>query len=731
MAILGLASDIGEPLNEAVASQPIRLAVGAKRSSALGSQLAERNFTLLASVDELRDELAAERVGAPALLLLRGTVATAVGELLRLRELPGLARVPILCVLADGLRDDLRTCERASAFACLREPVSTLALAAAIEAGLASTASFAAPQVANSLVRSIELCVRLPNQVETAVAALAELCPEPNRQGLGLAELIMNAIEHGNLEISGSQKAELLLRGGFEGELARRLTDPRYAGRDARLRLTRYPDHVEIVIEDAGPGFDWRAQLEKVIDFEAPCGRGLRLAQQLSFDSLEYLGRGNVAIARVRHEATSRGGMVGISDWERRTIEMRAERLLDRLREAEFFRSALALCLEISESTQGLLGYLDNFSGVVLPACVSDALTAGDVPSISRDSWPTGWHRTLKDGSAHVSDDGLSLPVFGKAAHAEPTLSVPVVQGGRIFGFVLLVGAPNGYTGLDAERIEIALSKLVTVFVAQVEAALAWSARLRLEESAALAQQEQHTAAHMMQCLLGNTKVDSDVRFFSNAKEVFNGDLVLSERLPDGNLRALVADFVGHGLAAAIGGLPLSSIFHATARKQVPLSEVVTTMNDALRGFLPPSYFCGAILLEIDVRRRRLEFWNGGMPSSLLWRASSGELTLLSSCHLPLGVVHSAQLGTEPTTVPIAGGDQILLLSDGITESLGASGELFGVTGVEQALRQRPTVDAFDAVVDALADFSDLLTQSTDDASLIRLRVGSAPLAAE
>jgi len=711
---------------ELPSQQPVCVALGVPAASGLEAQLIESGFSLLADAKKLELELDSGQVAAPALLLVRTTVETAVPQLLRLREVPALARVPIICVLGDGRREDLRACERASAFACLREPVSPHALATAIEAGLAGAgrrSSIAPPQDSSSLVSALELRISAPTQVQAAVTALSALCPEPSRQALGLAELIMNAIEHGNLEISGELKAQLVTSGELGAEITRRLAEPRYAGREARVRLTRYPDHVELVVEDAGPGFDWRKQLEKVIDFDAPCGRGLRLAQQLAFDALEYVGRGNVAIARARREVTRRDVLVGISDWERRTLEMRTERFLDPTTDAEFFSGVLALCSEISESPRGLVGYLDTFGLVQIPVCSSPDLALDDKPaSVSRDDWPEAVRRVLKEGCAHVCDCGLSLELMGGSRRPEPALCVPFVHGGRVAGFVLLAGAPNGYTGLDAERVEIGLAKLTTLFVARVQAALAWSARQRLEESTVATQYEQEAAAQMMQCLRGESGVDPDVSHICVARETFNGDLVLTERLPDGRLRALLADFVGHGLAAAIGGLPLSSIFRATARKQIPIPEVLTTMNDSLRSFLPGGHFCGAILLDLDVANGSVHFWNGGMPSSVIWRTSSSELLLLPSEHLPLGIVSSAELGVEPSTLRVEPGDQLLVMSDGITEFEGPTGELFGLSGVERALRNARDRDPFDAVVDALGEFAELMTHK-DDFSLIRIRV--------
>ena len=56
-------------------------------------------------------------------------------------------------------------------------------------------------------------------------------------------------------------------------------------------------------IRDGGPGFDWRAYLEfspeRAFD---PNERGIALARQMSFSSLEYQGNGNIVVARIARD---------------------------------------------------------------------------------------------------------------------------------------------------------------------------------------------------------------------------------------------------------------------------------------------------------------------------------------------------------------------------------------------------------------------------------------------
>ncbi|MDK2973309.1 MAG: hypothetical protein PWP23_3064 [Candidatus Sumerlaeota bacterium] len=113
---------------------------------------------------------------------------------------------------------------------------------------------------------------------------------------LGLIELLNNAIEHGNLGISGSEKAESLERdvGAHNEMINERLKDPEIAKRRVHIHMIDTHEFCEITIRDEGEGFDAKAFLESI---EAPDvlqlnGRGIFLSR-FQFDEMEYLGPGN------------------------------------------------------------------------------------------------------------------------------------------------------------------------------------------------------------------------------------------------------------------------------------------------------------------------------------------------------------------------------------------------------------------------------------------------------
>lgn len=128
----------------------------------------------------------------------------------------------------------------------------------------------------------------------------AQAAPDPEKLVIGLQELLINAVEHGNLALSYQDKTDLLLEGCWQEEVDRRLTLPEYRDRYVEVFFERLPDSIRFTISDQGNGFDWTRyldfDLERIFD---PHGRGIAMARKLSFSTLEYQGKGNSVLATV------------------------------------------------------------------------------------------------------------------------------------------------------------------------------------------------------------------------------------------------------------------------------------------------------------------------------------------------------------------------------------------------------------------------------------------------
>ncbi|RED54269.1 ATP-binding protein [Aestuariispira insulae] len=139
-----------------------------------------------------------------------------------------------------------------------------------------------------------EFKVQTLSEAENVASAIANVCPDPVMAGLGLRELMINAIEHGNLGISHAEKAQLVREATWEQEIKRRLGLAENREKYVQVEFERRNDRIIVEIRDQGKGFDWRIYMDSVMNPSLkPHGRGISIATLIAFDSVEYKGRGN------------------------------------------------------------------------------------------------------------------------------------------------------------------------------------------------------------------------------------------------------------------------------------------------------------------------------------------------------------------------------------------------------------------------------------------------------
>jgi CheY-like chemotaxis protein len=141
---------------------------------------------------------------------------------------------------------------------------------------------------------------RTLEDAKTLAFYIANCFPEPEKTVFGLNELLVNAVEHGNLGITYSEKTQLVLGGTWFQEVERRLEAPEYRDKLARLSFKAGKDAFAVTIKDEGDGFDWTKYVELSPDRATdPHGRGIAASRLMSFDSMEYLGTGNEVVCKV------------------------------------------------------------------------------------------------------------------------------------------------------------------------------------------------------------------------------------------------------------------------------------------------------------------------------------------------------------------------------------------------------------------------------------------------
>jgi CheY-like chemotaxis protein len=217
------------------------------------------------------------------------------------------ADVPVIMQTAASAPEQVREGLEAGAYYYLTKPYAPEALISIVRAALedrrarVSLRTLAAHiEEAQKLLICAEYGFSTLEEISCLVPVLAGICPEPDRVAPGLSDLMVNAVEHGNLGISYREKSLLKWDGDWEGEIRKRLAQPEFRERRASVRIERTASAISFRIADQGRGFDWRKFLdfdpERVFD---PNGRGIAMARMTSFSRLRYEGCGNVVVATV------------------------------------------------------------------------------------------------------------------------------------------------------------------------------------------------------------------------------------------------------------------------------------------------------------------------------------------------------------------------------------------------------------------------------------------------
>jgi len=229
----------------------------------------------------------------------------------RIKEDPRLETIPVVVATAFAEREIMLQGIEAGAYYFVPKPLDRELLRSIVRTAIADHARY--QNLQETLRRGIDAIstlqtgvfrFRTVSRAASLATLLSQACPEPERTVVGLGELLVNAVEHGNLGITYEEKSELLASGTWEAEVERRLALPQNRDKHVEVRLERDACEIQFTIRDQGPGFDWRRYLtvapERVLDSH---GRGIAMANLMSFQRLEYADPGNSVTAVVELEA--------------------------------------------------------------------------------------------------------------------------------------------------------------------------------------------------------------------------------------------------------------------------------------------------------------------------------------------------------------------------------------------------------------------------------------------
>lgn len=184
------------------------------------------------------------------------------------------------------------------------------------------------------------------------------------------------------------------------------------------------------------------------------------------------------------------------------------------------------------------------------------------------------------------------------------------------------------------------------------------------------AQHEQELASHLLEAMFNNVnQVSPAINAWIRPSELFSGDAVMQCQCLDGNIYVLLADAMGHGLAAAVSLMPLMQAFKAMATKGLPLANVIFEANKKLVQMTPEGRFVAAVAMKIIPRVRQIELWNGGLPAALLVGADNSIVQTFPSENMPLGILGDSDFSPHPVLFNYSDDNKLLFFTDGLIET--------------------------------------------------------------
>ena len=148
--------------------------------------------------------------------------------------------------------------------------------------------------------------------------------------------------------------------------------------------------------------------------------------------------------------------------------------------------------------------------------------------------------------------------------------------------------------------------------------------------------------------------------------DIIGGDYYAIAKLDADHYGFLLADLTGHGVAAALYTMYLSSLWEANRQLITTPGAFAAAVNTSLCDLIKEEDpFAAALCGVLDLERGELRIAGAGNPPPILIR-NGNEYEQLACSGLPLGLMEEA--GYEETVVNIRSGDCLLFFTDGAVE---------------------------------------------------------------
>jgi sigma-B regulation protein RsbU (phosphoserine phosphatase) len=212
----------------------------------------------------------------------------------------------------------------------------------------------------------------------------------------------------------------------------------------------------------------------------------------------------------------------------------------------------------------------------------------------------------------------------------------------------------------------------------------------------------------------------------SVAARQVSGDYFDYIQVDNERLGVAIADVSGKGVPASLIMAICRSVLRAEAARNPSPADVLRKVNRQLYPDIKEDMFISMAYLILDHQRNGITLARAGHDAPLLYKRDSQTVTPVKSPGMVVGI-DSGNVFDRLTTdfaVPLERDDCLVLYTDGVTESLNAEGDEFGLNRMIESVRASATDGAqtiVKRIIDDVRDFTGSSPQN-DDITLIAIR---------
>lgn len=178
---------------------------------------------------------------------------------------------------------------------------------------------------------------------------------------------------------------------------------------------------------------------------------------------------------------------------------------------------------------------------------------------------------------------------------------------------------------------------------------------------------------------------------YQAAKEV-GGDYYDFVEVDKDTLGIVVADVSGKGVPGSLVMTMIRTALRTEARGMRDAAEVLARVNDFVVNDMKKGMFVTIFYVIIDSKRRRLNYASAGHNPMILYRPSVQKTYYLNPKGFPIGIQLAEtdlfRSSIESDTIQLAEDDILILYTDGITEAMNGSRDLFGEERFLKSIRE-------------------------------------------